>query len=201
MEDGLFADNPVIFHFCIVLTILGRQRVGLLTHHCKLVSLLIAVYFFGPFEKSNKYTIRLHQTFTWCFNVIFNQLKSTNLNNSNDYNFIFRIPCTCWMFLWLQQGDKHAFLWPVNLGNGYLQFYIFSLFTDLYMRFTKRRSFRSESTRIQEIHDDMHRRRGLVKLLFNKNLAHLIGDRLIPEQLLWVDCGVLHVGPTKSLTF
>ena len=32
-------------------------------------------------------------------------------------------------------------------------------------------------------------------------LAHLIGDRLIPEQPLWVDRGILHVGPTKSLTF
>ena len=32
-------------------------------------------------------------------------------------------------------------------------------------------------------------------------LAHLIGDRLIPEQLLWVAGGILHVGPTKSLTF
>ena len=33
-------------------------------------------------------------------------------------------------------------------------------------------------------------------------LAHLIGDRLIPERsLLWVDRGILHVGPTKSLTF
>ncbi len=33
-------------------------------------------------------------------------------------------------------------------------------------------------------------------------MAHLIGDRLIPERsLLWVDRGILHVGPTKSLTF
>ena len=30
---------------------------------------------------------------------------------------------------------------------------------------------------------------------------HILGDRLIPEQLLWVDRGILHVGPTKSLTF
>ncbi len=37
--------------------------------------------------------------------------------------------------------------------------------------------------------------------LKTRGLAHLIGDRLIPEQLLWVDRGILHVGPTKSLTF
>ena len=30
---------------------------------------------------------------------------------------------------------------------------------------------------------------------------HILGDRLIPEQLLWVDRGILHVGPTNSLTF
>ena len=30
---------------------------------------------------------------------------------------------------------------------------------------------------------------------------HILGDRLIPEQLLCVDRGILHVGPTKSLTF
>ena len=30
---------------------------------------------------------------------------------------------------------------------------------------------------------------------------HILGDRLIPEQPLWVDRGILHVGPTKSLTF
>ncbi len=30
---------------------------------------------------------------------------------------------------------------------------------------------------------------------------HILGDRLIPEQLLWVDRGVLHVGPAKSLAF
>ncbi len=29
----------------------------------------------------------------------------------------------------------------------------------------------------------------------------LLGDRLIPEQLLWVGRGILHVGPTKSFTF
>ena len=32
-------------------------------------------------------------------------------------------------------------------------------------------------------------------------MAHLLGDRLIPKQPLWVDRGILHVGPTKSLTF
>ncbi len=30
---------------------------------------------------------------------------------------------------------------------------------------------------------------------------HILGDRLIPKQLLWVDRGILHVSPTKSLTF
>ena len=30
---------------------------------------------------------------------------------------------------------------------------------------------------------------------------HILGDRLIRETLLWVDRGILHVGPTKSLTF
>ena len=29
---------------------------------------------------------------------------------------------------------------------------------------------------------------------------HILGDRLIPEQLLWVDHGIIHVGPSKSLT-
>ena len=30
---------------------------------------------------------------------------------------------------------------------------------------------------------------------------HILGDRLIPEQPLWVEfSGILHVGPTKSLT-
>ncbi len=31
-------------------------------------------------------------------------------------------------------------------------------------------------------------------------LAHLIGDRLIPKQPLWVDRGTLHLGPTKSFS-
>ena len=30
---------------------------------------------------------------------------------------------------------------------------------------------------------------------------HILGDSLIPEQLLWVDRGILHEGHTKSLTF
>ena len=30
---------------------------------------------------------------------------------------------------------------------------------------------------------------------------HILGDRLIPEQPLWVDRVILHVGPAKSLTF
>ena len=30
---------------------------------------------------------------------------------------------------------------------------------------------------------------------------HILGDRLIPEQPLWVDRGILHVGSIKSLTF
>ena len=30
---------------------------------------------------------------------------------------------------------------------------------------------------------------------------HILGDRLIPEQLLCVDRGILHLVPTKSLTF
>ncbi len=33
-----------------------------------------------------------------------------------------------------------------------------------------------------------------------QNLAHRSGDRHIPWTLLWVDRGILHVGPTKSLT-
>ena len=35
----------------------------------------------------------------------------------------------------------------------------------------------------------------------NEYSWHILGDRLSPEQLLWVDRGILHVGPTKSLTF
>ena len=34
-----------------------------------------------------------------------------------------------------------------------------------------------------------------------QNSWHILGDRLIPKQLLWVDRGIFHVGPTKGLTF
>ena len=41
----------------------------------------------------------------------------------------------------------------------------------------------------------------LKSMVNHLNTSHILGDRLIPEQLLWVDRGILHVGPTKSLTF